>query len=247
MQKKIATFPVPNVHIIGFQKCGTTAMAHFLSQHPDICMVEGKEAHVFDDPEYAAASDKTDFARQKYAKKLSHYAGEGYILDSTPITLFHPAFLKACVVFNPHAKFIVMIRDPVKRAFSHYNMTKDKGLESYSPFIAFLIEPWRMKGWRKALPLCPFAHAYRDHSYLTRGRYKSQFDLLYQLVDANQVLVVEQSVLASEHSKTLERVFQFLSLEPKNIPKEDVFTGQQKTSQNIAATLLAKLYFWLFS
>jgi hypothetical protein len=154
MQKQIATFPIPNLHIVGFQKCGTTAMAHFLSQHADICMVEGKEAHVFDDPEYAHAADKTAFAMQKYRNKLPHFDAQRYILDSTPITLFHPAFIKACVAFNPQARFIVMQRDPVDRAFSHYQMTKARGLESLSPFMAFLLEPWRMKGWQETFSRC---------------------------------------------------------------------------------------------
>jgi len=247
MQKQIATFPIPNLHIVGFQKCGTTAMAHFLSQHADICMVEGKEAHVFDDPEYAHAADKTAFAMQKYRNKLPHFDAQRYILDSTPITLFHPAFIKACVAFNPQARFIVMQRDPVDRAFSHYQMTKARGLESLSPFMAFLLEPWRMKGCQETLPLCPFEHAYRDHSYLSRGRYKRQLDLLYQLVDAKQILVVEQQALASQHISTLKSIFQFLALEPKQIVKENVFSSAQTLNSSASASLLARLYFSLFS
>lgn len=247
MQKQIATFPVPNLHIVGFQKCGTTAMAHFLSQHPDICMVKGKEAHVFDDPEYAHASDKEAFAMQKYRDKLPHFDAQHYILDSTPITLFHPAFIKACVAFNPQAKFIVMQRDPVDRALSHYQMTKSRGLEPYSPFMAFLFEPWRMKGWQAALPVCPFEHRYRDHSYLSRGRYKRQLDLLYQLIDAKQILIVEQQALANQHASTLDSVFQFLSLEPIPLAKEKVFSSAQALNNSSSARLLAKLYFSVFS
>ena len=47
----VSSYPFPNLIIPGVQKAGTTALASFLSQHPDICIVEGKEAHVFDDPD----------------------------------------------------------------------------------------------------------------------------------------------------------------------------------------------------
>ena len=51
-----------NLHIVGVQKAGTTALAHFLSQHPDICLVDGKEAHVFDQPDFYETEDKKAFA-----------------------------------------------------------------------------------------------------------------------------------------------------------------------------------------
>lgn len=242
---KIAAFPVPNLHILGFQKCGTTAMAHFLSQHPDICQVQGKEAHVFDDPEYANAPDKEAFAMQKYRDKLRHFNQQQYILDSTPITLFHPQFTQACVTFNPQAKFIVMKRDPVERAFSHYQMTKARGLESRSPFMAFLLEPWRMRGRDKKLPLCSFEHSYRDHSYLSRGLYKRQLDMLYKQVDSKQVLIVEQTALASDHENTLKRVWEFLSIDPVSVIKEDIFSSADKKESSVAARIVAKLYFSL--
>lgn len=247
MQKQIATFPIPNLHIVGFQKCGTSAMAHFLSQHPDICMVAGKEAHVFDDPKYALAVDKTAMAIDKYKEKLPHYEGQSYIMDCTPITLFHPAFISACVALNPDAKFIVMRRDPVKRAFSHYQMTRQRGLEPYSPFKAFILEPWRMRGWMKRLPSCPFEHPYRDHSYLYRGRYQRQLHLLYKIVEARQVLLIDQEQLANAHAQTLQQVFDFLELTAINIKQEDVFSSPSNKNASLGATLFAKLYFSIFS
>jgi hypothetical protein len=66
-------------------------------------------------------------------------------------------------------------------------------------------------------------------------------------VDANQVLIVEQKALANEHERTLNRIFQFLSIEPIPIVKEDVFSITKKMSQSAAARLVAKFYFSLFS
>ncbi len=122
--------------------------------------MEGKEAHVFDDPEYHQAHDKLQFARQKYTSKLTHYNGEKYILDATPVTMVHPEFIQAASRTCQQAKYIVMLRDPVERALSHYAMTKSRGLESRSPAMAFLLEPWRMRGFYKRLPTSPFESRY---------------------------------------------------------------------------------------
>ena len=58
--------PLVNLHIVGVQKAGTSALAHFLSQHSDVCVVEGKEAHVFDQPDFAS-KDKHEYANKRYA------------------------------------------------------------------------------------------------------------------------------------------------------------------------------------
>jgi len=216
-------FPLPNLFIPGVQKAGTTALSSFLAQHPEICLVNGKEAHVFDDPEYHKADDKLAYAKAKYASKLMHYNGERYILDATPITMLHPAFIQAAATTCPDAKYVVMLRDPVERALSHYAMTKSRGLESYSPTRAFLAEPWRMRGFYKELPHAPFESRYRDQSYLIRGRYKQQLKTLRYYVEDRNLFVAKQNDLNNKHQETLSDIFYFLDLPPVKVQKRSVF------------------------
>lgn len=235
-------FPLPNLFIPGVQKAGTTALSSFLAQHPDICLVKGKEAHVFDDPNYHKAADKLAYAKAKYASKLEHYNGERYILDATPITMLHPAFIKAAATTCPEAKYVVMLRDPVERALSHYAMTKSRGLESYSPTRAFLAEPWRMRGFYKELPRAPFESKYRDQSYLIRGQYKRQLKTLRYYVEDKNLFLAKQKELNCNHQETLKGIFHFLGLSTIHIQKQNVF----KASKEYALPKFTEIYLRAF-
>lgn len=238
-------YPFPNLFIPGVQKAGTTALASFLAQHPDICLVEGKEAHVFDDPEFHASSDKHEYARHKYASKLTHYNGERYILDATPITMLHPAFIKATATYCPNAKYIVMLRDPIERALSHYAMTKARGLEALPPEKAFWRESSRMKGFYDTLPLSPFESLYRDKSYLIRGRYKQQLSWLYSYAKKQNVKTFQQDQLLGSHGETLAEIFSFLKLGNITVDQKRVFSSDEAYSLPIFFYWLLKAYFYI--
>ena len=243
----VSTYPLPNLFVPGVQKAGTTALSSFLSQHPDICLVEGKEAHVFDDPKYQLAEDKLEFAKQKYGEKLTHYNGEKYILDATPITMLHTTFIKEATRICSDAKYIVMLRDPVDRALSHYSMTKSRGLEPFSPSIALLLEPFRMMGFHQKLPFEPFESKYRDQSYLIRGKYNKQLKALKRNVEPANVLVCQQENLYLTHEKFMENVFHFLSIPNIEITRKEVFKSDSQYRLHPFAKALVKLYFKILS
>ena len=234
---------LPNLFISGVQKAGTTALASFLEQHPDICLVKNKEAHVFDDPALQKAQDKSQFVHEKYAEKLQHYSGEKYILDATPITILHPLFVEQCADFCPDALHIVMLRDPVERAISHYAMSKKKGREDLEPLAAFWSERQRMIGFYENLPTSEFKSEYRDHSYLIRGRYKRQLRTLYRFFPKNNVKVITQECLLNKHTETLEDIFDFLSLPQQTIKDERVFASNQSVHVPRWARMLMYFYF----
>ena len=237
-----------NLHILGVQKAGTTALASFLQQHPDIYVVNGKEAHVFDHPTFSQQANKKRIARLKYRELLTQYKGEKIICDATPITLYRDEFLKECIAYNTKAKFIVVLRDPVERAVSHYHMSRQKGAESRCLLLAFILEHWRLKPHKNA-NTWPFDSSLRQHSYLSRGRYKSQLTRLYRYVKQSQVLVVQQSQLKSQHQNTLKRVFSFLDLPDEAIPAKTVFTTPPSDAHwsDSLAKIYAKLYFAILS
>lgn len=239
------TLPLVNLHIIGVQKAGTSALAHFLSQHPDICVVQDKEAHVFDQPDYPKY-DTQNFANKRYAKKLQHYNKELIICDATPVTLFNPTFLERCYSYNPSAKFIVILRDPVQRAVSHYYMSKKRRRESNNMLLGFMKEALRLhcvdksEAWQSG-------SVWRDNSYLKRGLYREQINNLYSIVAESQCLVLTQETLLAEHDATMSKVFNFLDIPNLKIAQEKIFSSSQNNSDKTerAARLYAALYFTL--
>lgn len=240
------TFPLPNLFIPGVQKAGTTALASFLAQHKDICLVNNKEAHVFDHPELLKTKDKQKFIEESYASKLNHYNGEAYILDATPITMLHPTFVRECAASCPDAKHIVMLRDPVERAISHYAMSKMKGREDLSLFDALRNEGKRMEGFYDYLPSSDFKCVYRDQSYLIRGKYKQQLRSLYNCFPRNNIKIIYQEKLLKDHNATLNDIFNFLALEPQKIPRETVFDTKEETRVSRWLRLGMYAYFKMF-
>ncbi len=235
-----------NLHIIGVQKSGTTALASFLNQHPDIYVIDGKEAHVFDHPNFSQHPNPSVFINTKYNSKLSSYTNESIICDATPITIYHEPFLQACYHYNPDAKFILMLRDPVERAVSQFHMSKRIGAEKRCMLIAFLLEAWRLKQVNLTQPWS-FDSPLRNHSYLHRGLYSQQLKRLYRIVPRKQTLVLMQSDLKQQHSQTLQRIFNFIGVDNYPINPQAVFKTEQQFRHwsDKLARIIARLYFKL--
>ena len=73
--------------VLGAQKSGTTALAHFLGAHPDICLAEPKEAHAFDHPDYAGQWTD-ELLDEYYGAYFRHAQSERCWGEATPIYLF---------------------------------------------------------------------------------------------------------------------------------------------------------------
>ncbi|MBC7006432.1 sulfotransferase [Photobacterium sp. BZF1] len=210
-----------NLFIVGGQKCGTTALASFIQQHPDICLVQNKEAHVFDS---AQAPEMTRSEFQACFDTLSgHYQGEKYLCDATPIYSYWPEAIESVAEYAPDAKVIFLLRDPVDRAVSQYQMEHKRGLEPKGMFQAFLAEPSRLEEARgDRTPTSPW----RVHSYMDRGHFSVQYKKLMELFDKDQILVLHNNQLRNNHDATLKKVFDFLQLPDHTIPAKEVFSGE---------------------
>lgn len=218
-----ADAPMIRFVIGGVQKGGTSALAHYLSGHPALALPRGKEAHVFDAPEF----DDAWLAEQVDARYLSHFdAGEEDAIhgDATPIYIFHPASIQRIARYNPAMRWIVLLRDPVARAVSHYHMEKQRGDESWPLWAALTFENWRLRGhrndWSAQSPL-------RHWTYRRRGRYAEQLRVLEQYFPREQILLVDSDRLRAQPGAVLARVCRFLDIAPfvRLPPPAQVFSG----------------------
>ena len=194
--------------IIGAQKGGTNALYRFLRQHPGIGMSSRKEVHLFDSPEYS--SDWTpERIDERYRSFFEHHEGERIRGEATPIYLFLPEIARELARYNPELKLIVLLRDPVERAISHYYMEKSRDAERYPLWFALLCEPFRLHRCRDARA---FGSAVRVASYRSRGLYSRQLRNLYRHFDPERVLILRTSELMERHDDVLRRVFAFLGV-----------------------------------
>jgi hypothetical protein len=113
----------------------------------------------------------------------------------------------------PDAKLIVLVRDPVERALSHYHHEVALGREPLSFEDAIEAEPERTRGEEERLAREPgyFSHAWWDYTYLARGRYAEQLERWLAVFPREQLLVVPSDELADEPEETYGRVLEFLA------------------------------------
>lgn len=234
-----AAAPAFALHFIigGVQKGGTTALARYLSGHPGLRLPAVKEAHVFDAPDLPEAADRAELGR-RFAAHFPPDPGPPRLCgDATPITVFHPVLIARAARYAPALRWIVLLRDPVERAISHYHMNRRRGSEPLSMWAAF-----RAEGARLAADRDPWriGSALREHSYIARGRYAGQISALYHHFPREQVLLLRSRDLRCAPRSTCERALRFLGLDPALLPGpfEPEFEGDYLHPSPLAPALL---------
>ena len=210
--------------IVGGQKCGTTALARFLSQHPEIGMASPKEVHLFDAPNYSPdwTPEQID---KRYGSNFAHCSGARLMGEATPSYMFVPEIVRDLKRYNPDLKLIVLLRDPVERAISHYYMETSRERERRPLWLALLREPFRLHRCRNGRVR---GSETQRCSYRTRGLYSLQLRNLYRYFEREQVLIVRSRELSERHNKVLGRVFAFLGVSRNvQIKPETVFKGER--------------------
>ena len=215
-----------NFVVGGTQKGGTTALARFLAQHPEVCFSKHKEAHFFDRPDFLDAATVQEL-NKRYARAFPKERAGKILGEATPIYMYLPGVPERIRAYNAAMKWVLVLRHPVERAVSQYSMERARGFERLPLAWALRAEPWRCwydKGWTAA------RSSVRDHSYLARGRYCAQIERLWRLFGREQVLVLIHEALRDEHAKTLGRVYEFLGLRDRGFmpTPEKVFATEQK-------------------
>jgi hypothetical protein len=197
---------LPGAVILGAQKCSTSSLHNYLTQHPGVIAPLRKEVHYFD----------INYARGE-AWYRAHFGREhepGLNLDSSPYYLYHPAVPGRMHELLPDARLIVLMRDPVRRAYSHYWHERDKGRENLSFEDAITAEPERLGRAEEMLASGEIAssHEHQQHSYLARGRYAEQLERWFELYPREQILVLRFEEFVREPLAGLNRTLAFLGL-----------------------------------
>jgi len=198
--------PLVSFVIAGVQKGGTTALFDYLGDYPDIALPDAKELHFFDD-------EARDWRRPDYGDYHARFpdpAGRP-CGEATPIYAYWPNSLERIAAYNPAMKLIMVLRDPVQRAWSHWRMEYARGVET-EPFAWCIRE-----GRQRMFAAEPWGH-HREVSYVERGFYGEQIARLRSLFPPEQVLVLTSDALRREPAVALDRVRGFLGLPPAPTP-----------------------------
>ena len=188
--------------IAGTQKSGTTTLQKFLSQHPSVHMATTKGTHFFDTESHFADGGVDYSAYHSWFSPQPHHSLIG---EATPIYSFWEPAARRIWEYNPGMKVIVVLRNPIDRAYSHWNMERSKTRERHSFEEALALEEERAHA---ALPLQD-----RDCSYVARGFYTEQLRRLARYFPSVQSLVLRMEDVLNPGTDAADRIWNFLGLQ----------------------------------
>src|SRR5436309_10806029 len=191
-----------NFVLAGAQKSGTTALHYFLRRHPDICMGDQQEIHFFDnDALFVSAVDYEQLHKHYPPLAPSMIAG-----DCTPSYMYHEPAAERIFKYNPKMKFLILLRNPVNRAFAHWNMQRFRGREPLDFFDAVREEQTRIAG-------APPVDA-RRFAYVERGFYGRQLERVFKFFPREQVKTVKFEDFKANQRETVASILSFLGRKP---------------------------------
>jgi hypothetical protein len=192
----------------GAQKSATTALHYFLKRHPQIALPDRQELHFFDDEEiFSRPVNYQELHRHFPAIAHSGLAGE-----VTPSYLYWRPAIERIHAYNPQIKLIILLRNPVDRAFAHWNMQRFRNLEPLD-FLDALKEESRRTAQASSIESRRFA-------YVERGFYSAQLERVFKFFPRPQVHVVKFEDFRDRKQKILDRIFDFLGLKRLRITRD---------------------------
>src|SRR5215212_6149591 len=201
-QRRAIEGPLPDFVVIGTQKGGTSFFYRLVTEYPLVKKAAAKELHFFD---------------HKFAEGVGWYRRcflEGERVDgqrtitgeASPSYLFDPQVPQRMARIIPDARLIALLRNPVDRAYSHYQMEVGRGKEARSFEEATEEEMISVEGEGNTVDV--------RYAYLRRGLYAEQLERFSYFANRERLLVVGSENLFTRRLEVLERVLTFLGLPP---------------------------------
>ena len=206
---------LPDFVIIGAQKSGTTSLYDFVVRHPEIASATIKELRYF--------SHLHKFGelwyRSNFPINLSRYnyffqTSKRFTGEASPHYLFWQIVPNRMKEILPDVKLIVILRNPVDRAYSHYHMALRIYNESLSFEKAIELEEERCARIKQLLSNDPYIipKYYFTHTYLANGVYVDQLENWFRYYDRERFLILTTEDFRENPQQTLDQIFNFLGV-----------------------------------
>ncbi|MEJ2115120.1 MAG: sulfotransferase domain-containing protein [Gammaproteobacteria bacterium] len=199
---------IPNFFIVGAPKAGTTALYEYLRYHPNIFMPLKKEPHYFakDFPNYPSVKNKYDYLKL-FNKSTKEYLAIG---EASVWYLYSDVAIKLIKEFNPSAKIIVMLRNPIDLAYAMHGQALYNHNENEPDFE----KAWELQSKRQKhidIPQGCRAHQILQYEKLASLGY--QTERLLRIFDYKQVKFIIFEDFINHTQEIYEEVLEFLDVE----------------------------------
>lgn len=227
----------PHVIVLGAQRAGTTSLWRWLGTHPDFHppVLDQKGVHYFD----LEAQRPARWYRAHFPLRRT-LGPDGRTGEASPYYLFHPRIPDHAARLLPdETRFIVLLRDPVDRAVSHYHHMRDEGTEPLPTLEAALdAEPARLAAAPSGLAHDPAVvdEHHMHHAYVARGRYAEQLERWFAAVGRDRVLVLDSGRLRSDATGLVTEACRWIGLDPDRVGSPDAGVNAGRYDPPAAAT-----------
>jgi Sulfotransferase domain len=201
-QRRAVEGPLPDFVVLGTQKGGTSFFYRLLTEHPLVRGAAAKELHFFDNK----FSEGVGWYRRCFSKGKRVDGQRTITGEASPSYLFDPQVPERIARIVPEARLIALLRNPVDRAYSHYQMEVRRGNEARSFEEATEEEMTSAEDEGNTVDVA--------HAYLRRGLYAEQLERFSFFANRERLLVVQSENLFTRRLEVLERVLRFLRLPP---------------------------------
>jgi len=176
-----------------------------------------KGVHYFDTSyDRGLAWYKAHFPLVRSAERISErYGVAAQTFESSPYYMYHPQAAARIAHDLPGARLLVLVRDPVERAYSQHHHEVARGFETERDFGAALaLEPARLHRQEERLAEDPsyYSFAHQHHAYRARGEYARYLSVMAQHVGRERIHVVESERFFTEPEDVYDEVCSFLGL-----------------------------------
>ena len=208
----------PSFLICGGQRCGTTSMYRALAAHPVVLKaVLHKGVHYFDTSyDRGLGWYRAHFPLNRSGERIGdRYGVPAQTFESSPYYMYHPQAAARIARDLPEARLVVLVRDPVERAYSQHHHEVARGFEPERDFGgALALEPARLHRQEERLAEDPayYSFAHQHHAYRARGEYARYLNVLAQYVGRDRIHVVESERFFTEPEDVYDEVCDFLAL-----------------------------------
>jgi len=209
---------LPDFYIIGSAKCGTSSLYEYLSYHPAVQPAVTKEVHFFDHYfERGLNWYKVCFPLKLDKFFVKNFGKKKFITgEASPRYIDHPHTPKRIKEITPDAKFIILLRNPIERAYSHYIMNVRQGIEPLSFEEAIDQQTKRTKDEFKKMEKAEnyYSKPYFRFSYLERGIYISKLERWLKYFPKEQFCIIKSEDMFKDPNTIFNQILKFLELSP---------------------------------
>lgn len=224
----------PSFLVVGGQRCGTTTIFKALSAHPQVMRPPVEKGTDYYTLWYDRGLDwyRGHFPMDGVSRLRTARAGGPVAFEACTYYLFHPCAIERIAHDLPDVKLVVMLRDPVERAYSAYKHELARGFETEPSFSRALdLEDERLEGAEERMRGDSSYHSFshRHHAYARRGQYAEQLERVFAHFPKEQVHVMQSEAFFAEPEHELASLLGFLDLKswtPDHIDQHNARPGQ---------------------